>query len=575
MTKIQGNKNVVLNGRGTVILRPNDYVATGGEGCIYRKSNTIIKLYTDSNRMSREDLTTKIKILSKLKHKFVVTPTNIVLDKNGNPIGFYMPFAKGEPLSRVFTNDFRTRNNFGDDDACALVDGMRDVVQFAHSSGAVLVDANELNWLVKLYKQKTPEPKIIDVDSWAIGKWGAKVIMPSIRDWHTNSFNDKSDWFAWGIITFQIFTGIHPYKGKLKGYKPFDLQTRMRDNASVFTEGVRLNRAVRDFKAIPGPLLDWYVKVFEKGDRSTPPSPFETGVALMHGARVLHIVNTTSGNLIFDLLYKDEFVEEIFTCGVVRTKSGKLIDLACGKCIAQEVSVKAEVIRIENGWLCADEVDGQYIFYYINATSLQKVMLACQIEFNKLIRHQNRLFGVNEKGLTEVCIKFFATPVLLLAQTWHLVVNSVDWFDGVGVQDAFGAIYVILPFGQNQCAQVRVRELDGTKVVNARAGHRFVTFVVLDGGGNYQKIELSFDKNYQHYKLWQGATDNPNLNIATLPKGVCATIVEDGKLDIFVPSSGTLNSVQDKDISTTMMLTNWDNKVIYLKNGQVWQLRMK
>jgi len=178
--------------------------------------------------MLREGLVGKIKLLSKLQHKFIVAPTGIVQSKNGKPIGFCMPFSSGEPLPRVFTNDFRVRTGFDDKDASVLVHRMREVVQFAHSNRALLIDANEMNWLAVLAGNKGPEPRVIDVDSWAIGQWSAKVIMPSIRDWHAKQFDQNTDWFAWGIVTFQIYTGIHPYKGKLVGFKPSEMEKRMK-----------------------------------------------------------------------------------------------------------------------------------------------------------------------------------------------------------------------------------------------------------------------------------------------------------------------------------------------------------
>lgn len=576
MTKIKGKVKVTLGGRGTISLRPNDHVATGGEGSIYKKSNTVIKLYTDSNRMMRDNLVDKIKTLSRLNHKFIVLPKDIVFDERGNPIGFYMPFVKGEPLSRVFTNDFRAREGFDDGDASVLVDRMSNVVQFSHNNHALLVDANEMNWIVRTGGKGGVEPRAIDVDSWAIGQWGAKVIMPSIRDWHTQGFNKQTDWFAWGIVTFQVYTGIHPYKGTLSGYKPGDMEKRMKANASVFAKNVRLNRAVRDFSCIPGPLLDWYVATFKQGKRSVPPSPFDKGVATAQAAQVLRIVNTASGNLIFDKIYDGaDSVVRVFPCGAILLKSGKVITLSNGKCILKKCTRKVEVIRVQGGWLSADYISGNLRFQYINETSLQISELNCAITSKKLFRYENRLFCVMDNGLTEVVVKILGKPILSLGKTWGILTNSTKWFDGMGVQDAMGAMYLIAPFGDNLCAQVRVRELDGLRPIVGRAGNRFVVIIAIDKNGNYQKLEFSFDKLYQSYQVRQGTVDSSELNVAILPKGVCATVIDDGKLDIFVPSSDTLNSVEDKYISTDMILANWDNKVVYVKDGALWHVRMK
>ena len=577
MSKIQSKIDVTLAGRGVMTLRPNDHVATGGEGSIYKKSNTIIKLYTDIKKMLRDDFVEKIKALSRLKHKFVVSPIDIVLDARGNPIGFYMKFVGGEPLPRVFTNDFRNREGFDDEDASALVHRMRKVVQFAHDNKAVLVDANEMNWLVDLGSKKDPQPRAIDVDSWAIDKWNAKVIMPSIRDWHSSKFNEGTDWFSWGVVTFQVYTRIHPYKGRLQGYKPNEMEKRMKDNASVFTKDVRLNRAVRDFSVVPGPLLDWYEATFAKGNRSAPPSPFDKGIATINVARVLHMVSTPSGNLIFDKIYEagSDQVRRVFPCGIALLQSGKIISLVNGKTIASGFVSNTEVINVENGWLGAENIGGSMRFRYINSVSLQVEELSVPVKLMKLVRYESRLFGVTERGITEIVVKLLGKPILTLGGTWGVMTNSTRWFDGMGVQDALGAMYIVAPFGDEACAQIRVRELDGLRSITAVAGNRFVTIIAIDERGEYQKLEFSFDKQYRSYQLWQTITDNPELNLAILPKGVCATIVEDGKLDVFVSSNGTLNTVKNQHIATDMTLSNWNDKVIYNKDGDIWQLRMK
>ena len=214
-------------------------------------------------------------------------------------------------------------------------------------------------------------------------------------------------------------------------------------------------------------------------------------------------------------------------------------------------------------------------FRYINSVSLQAEELTLAAKLTKLFRYEDRLFGVTERGLTEIIVKILGRPILALGQTWGVLTNSTKWFDGVGVQDALGVMYIIAPFGTNACAQMRARELDGLCPIVARGGNRFVTIIAIDKNGDYQKLEFTFDKQHQSYKLWQAVVDSPDLNIAILPKGVCATVVEDGKLDIFVPSNGTLNVVKDKYIATDMTLANWGDKVVYIKDNDVWQLRMR
>ncbi len=568
---------VILEGRGPLTLRQNDYITTGGEGSVYRAKRTIIKVYTDPKKMQRDGMPDKIKLLSTIQHKYIVSPKGLVTNTRNSPIGYYMSFENGEHLSRVFTNDFRQREGFDDECAKTLVDRMRETIQFAHSKGAVLVDANELNWLVALQKLATPEPRAIDVDSWAIGRWPAKVIMPSIRDWHSKEFNQLTDWFSWGIVTFLVLTGIHPYKGKLDGYKSGELERRMRDNASIFNPGIRLNRAVRAFNCIPGPLRDWYHATFQLGERGIPPSPFETGKAVAVAARITHAVITTTGALIFDKLFgkAGDPVIRVWPCGIALLKSGELIQLANKRAVGKITFPDSEIIQVDRGWLIAERNNGNIDFRYINETSLKEEPVVLNIVGQHLLRYENRLFIVTEKGLTEVDFRNLGKPILSVGQTWGVMVNATKWFDGVGIQDAMGATFIIAPFGDKSCRQVRAQELDAITPITAKAGNRFISLVGIDKNGMYHKFEFTFDSNYKSYTLWQKGTDSPSLNIAILPKKVCATIVDDGELGIFVPVSGKVTKVGDKHITTEMTLSNWDDKVIYLHNDEIWQVRMK
>lgn len=581
MSVIKANTQIVLEGKGPLTLRQNDYKATGGEGSVYKVNGMAIKIYTDSDKVSRDGIPEKIKKLATFTHPYISVPQGLVFSENKKPIGFYMPYAEGEPLPRVFTNDFRNREGFDDRDAAKLVDRMRDVVCFAHGHGAILVDPNEFNWLTYLKGNDKPEPRIIDVDSWILGKMPATVaIMPSIRDWHTKGFNQMSDWFSWGVVTFQVFVGLHPYKGTLTSFENVSIEERMKERmkakASVFSKGVRLNRAVRDFNCIPNALRDWYEEVFQTDKRSVPPLSTDTSVAKAAVTRVVKVI-TISGSLVFDKIYSKtgDQVVHIWPCGVVLLASGELIELRLKRIIGNLNSKDGEVVTVDGGWLIVDWVNGQISFTYVNESSLQSENLSLTIKGYHIFRSDNRLFVVIDGGLTEIFFRVMGKAIIAVGQTWGAMVNSTKWFDGVGIQDAMGAMYAIVPFSDKSCTQVRVRELDGLKTVSAKAGNRYVVIVAADKNGEYHKIELVMSRDYTSYQASKTAVDSPDLNVALLPKGVGATIVDDGELIIFVPTSGAVNKVFDKYITTDIALANWDDRVLYIRNGEIWTVRLK
>jgi hypothetical protein len=588
----RGNIQVILEGRGPVTLRPNDHVAMGGEGSIYRVSDLVVKMYLDPVKMRQRGTPDKVrKLAALLKHPYIMTPIGLAVTAAGDPVGHYLPYVEdppvGHPLSRVFTNDFYQSEGFTDKLASKLVDRMRETVVYAHGCNALLIDPNELNWFA-LAVRKDPEPRIIDVDSWVVGPMPPTVaVMPSIRDWHAKKFGRESDWFSWAVVTFQVYTGIHPYKGTLDGYARTDMEQRMKDNASVFSSGVRLNRAVRDFSCIPAPLLDWYEATFQKGERAQPPSPFDTGVTTPRAAQVLRAVVTgKTGILVFEKLlgYPGDRIVRTFYCGVALLASGRLIDIATKRQIAVVSSTTCEVVKAGRGWLIGNfenrqafrSDSGQATFVYVSEASLRSEVLQLRMQAHRLIGYENRMFAVGDSGLTEIKSNLFGERLISSAgQTWGIIANSTKWFSGVGVLDIMGAKFVIAPFGENAVAQVPVRELNGIRIITAKAGNRFVSLIGIDKSGDYQKVELTFDREYRTYKAWVGTTDGPELNLAILPKGVCATIVKDGELDIFVPTSGSLTRVEDNQIATTMLLSNWGDRVIYVQDGEVWAVRMK
>ncbi len=575
-TNRTGNFQVILDGRGEVTIRQGDHVATGGEGSVFRLAGTVIKVYNDPQKMRRDNMVDKIKALTVLQHPYIVAPYGLVLDERGTPIGLYMPYIKdSEPFPRVFTNDYWTRSGFDDKDASALVNRMQEVVKFAHDKRAIIVDGNELSWLL-LMSGNGAEPRIIDVDSWSIGRWPPKVIMPSIRDWHMNGFNELTDWFSWGIVSFQVYTGIHPYKGTLDGYKPGELERRMQDNASVFAQSVRLNRNVRDFSRIPSRLLGWYVDTFQHGMREMPPSPFDTGVGAPRAAVVARTIVTTAGVLMYEKLYSDtrDPVIRIFPCGAVLLKSGRLYDLESKHELGTVKSRDCEVVKTEGRWLIADW-DGDKLEFAAVDRNRNEERLNLNLNGYRLLQYNDRLFVHTDQGLTELKLKVVGRSFLVPDQTWGVMRYSTRWFDGVGIMDALGAAFVIVPFGDRAVAQVRVRELDGLKPVMAKAGNRFVAIMTIDKDGQYKKLELTFDRRCNSYTVWEGQADSPELNMAMLPRGVVAMITQDGELNIFVPTSGTLNKVQDKDITTDMILANWGDSAVYIRNGEVWSMRMQ
>lgn len=572
-----GPLKVTLDGRGPLTLRETDYVTSGGEGSIYKTGSTIVKIYTDTAKMARDGMPEKINLLARLQHRGIVAPQGLVLDDQRQPVGFFMPFVEGEPMSRVFVSDFRARTGFADKDAVALAASMHEIVAYAHGAQALMVDANELNWMVGFSKGTPAAATVIDVDSWAVGRWPATVIMPSIRDWHSHSFDRSTDWFAWGVVAFQIFTGIHPFKGKLDGYKPGDLVLRMKANASVFATGVRLPAAVRDFGCIPGPLMDWFQATFQQGARSMPPSPTDISRPAK-AAQVLRGITTgATGALVLEKLFErsGDAVVRVWANGAVRLASNQIVDLATGRLLLVASHADTEVVKCSGGWMVASrDMGAETNIVHVSDDSDALTALSLGLAISRVFRAGEKLFAITSREMVEIECRMLGRPQVTVGRRWSMAVNSTTWLDDIAVTDVLGSAFVVLPLAEGGVTQIRVPELDGAKVVAGKAAGRFAAFTTMEKSGDYRKIELTFDKTFTSYSEWTGPADTAELNMGILPRGVVATIVNDGELAIVVPTTGTVKKISDRGITTAMKLAAWGEKIVYIADGAVWQMRV-
>src|SRR5271166_5171029 len=138
--------NVFVQGVGDVALNNSNFIFQGGEGSIYAKGDSAYKIYTDLNKMIP---TAKIGELQAIDDDKVIRPQHILLDKKASPIGYSMRYLKDtSSLCQLFTKAFRDRNKIGNDTILHLVRGMQDTIDHIHSKQILIVDLNEMNFLV-------------------------------------------------------------------------------------------------------------------------------------------------------------------------------------------------------------------------------------------------------------------------------------------------------------------------------------------------------------------------------------------------------------------------------------------
>ncbi len=251
-----------INGKVIPPFSDRDFKCKGGEANLYIRGGIAYKICHNPSIMIPE---AKVKELQALDSPLIIKPINYIFDETVL-IGFTMKALDDTcvPLVKLFTNGFRDAHNISNDHIIALCQNIKAETQDIHSKNILIVDGNELNYMVE---DDFVTPYFIDVNSWKTPSFPATAIMPSIKDFSTKGFSVLTDWFSFAIISFQLFIGMHPFGGIVDGFKKKDLAGRIKANVSILNPKVTVPAAARDFSLIPAAYMDWYFKLFEKGER--------------------------------------------------------------------------------------------------------------------------------------------------------------------------------------------------------------------------------------------------------------------------------------------------------------------
>lgn len=252
------------------ISNKGHFLTQGGEGDIYKYGNYIVKVFLDGKHVLTPE---KFNDLSKIQSANVVKPLALLkTDEYGKVVGFLSNYIDNvDQLSLYFTKDFKISNSLSNQDILDLVINMQKTVKSIHQAGCQIVDLNEYNILVSKKDKRTPY--FIDTNSYQTPTSKATALMESVKD-HTiqnNNYNEMSDWYSFGILIFQLFTNLHPYKGRHPNYKINELSKRMKEGVSVLDSKSTIPKNVESFSTIPTEYMDWFVELFKNNKRVLPP----------------------------------------------------------------------------------------------------------------------------------------------------------------------------------------------------------------------------------------------------------------------------------------------------------------
>lgn len=539
-----------------------DFLAAGGEGKIYVKGNKVYKV-CEAGKMIPEG---KFSELSVINDPHVIKPEEILVDSRNNDCGYTMKYLKDtNAVCQLFTKAFRIRNNIQPETILDLIRQMQKTIHSIHNHNILIVDMNEFNFLVD---DKFKDVYFIDVNSYQTPHYPAMAIMDSIRDRHNHKFSRGTDWFSFGIISFQMFIGIHPYKGKHPSFT--DLDARMHNNISIFNKEVKYPAAAcQPFSVIPDSYMQWYKAIFDKGERLAPPNDL---------VATIHVVTPTVklvGGKVLAIDKLREFPSDIISYNY---SSGREVFVTKNKIYVDKLEYENPNGKVNIGFTktntpIAAWIDGESV-------KLKNVMDNCDINFtcaaNKIMDFNGRIYVQN--GMNIIEIQFTEMKNKVLASS-HIVANvleqSTRFFNGVIIQNLFDAYYVSIFPQSKQCRQFAVRELDGLRVIDAKCENKILMIVAVDKKGHYNRFTLSINDDWQTYSVTKKENITyTGLNFTVMDNGVCIHIDEDENIEIFQKITNT-KVVTDDIINNDMLLCHKGATAMFTKENAIYSVTMK
>ena len=511
-----GNITLYDSKNKPVQLNDANYLTRGGEGNIYKEKGLIYKVYNDQKYQL---LQAKIDVLRAVSIPNMAKPIDKLFTRDGLFSGIVLPYVSGHLLCKAFSTHWRNSNNFGLKESLDVIKEMRATTLAAHQAGMVMVDANETNWIIN---GKTVTA--IDVDSWQTRDFPAIAVMPSIRDYNSRTFNTDTDWFSFGVVTFQLLTGIHPYKGTHPNYGKGSLEQRMRDRISVFDSAIKLPAATRSFKDIPPKLLRWYEQTFNTAMRTEPPSVF--GSAVNASAVTVHY--QTVAQQLLKISKVGELSSKItgshngylLSCDTVWDSYGKKTVPQLGlDDIAAIKAKKAAIIRFALSTIYVKLGTDTLMVRNLDNNELTSMPISA----DTLWVASNRLFATTQytNGLPEITFRIIQGRITAVnAQRWPIRILSSRLFRNVIIQDCLGSAWISIPVTDG-LLNAPAPELKGYTILDAFGVDRYNIWISAIERKSGDTVRLHFSYSVNRFMLADSElVEDLDLNAALNAKGV-------------------------------------------------------
>lgn len=214
-----------------------DEINRGGEG-------RILTIKTDASRLAKIYLPgkpvlslEKFNSLCKIKKTEFIMPETLLFDGK-HPAGYIMEYLEKKylPFSSLFSKNFCKKNGIDFKFKSELARKLAESIRYLHEKKIIIGDLNPYN----LFFKTDGSLKFIDTDSYQCpGHPHSGLVLEEVRDFQQNGkINKESDYFAYAVLLFYMFSFTHPFRGIHPDYK--SLRERVIMNLPIFAGDPKL-----------------------------------------------------------------------------------------------------------------------------------------------------------------------------------------------------------------------------------------------------------------------------------------------------------------------------------------------
>lgn len=556
---------VVLFNNSQVTLNDSDVIGGGGEGEVFCKNGYAIKLYHDLNKALPLAKIRELEVLKDIPN--VLGPQYPVYSRSSELVGFAMPYVSGlDYFVKLFNKAYKLQNQVSLYDLARIGEKMRATFEAIHARGCLIVDANEMNFLIQ---RDLGQVFFIDVDSYQTKTYRATAIMDSIRDRKVvnNNFTQFSDWFSYAVLLSQVFLNTHPYKCIHPDYKRSEWQKMMDDSVSIFNPKSKMPPNSEDLSVLPQAWRHWLERVLEHGERTVPPS-CSSGVPSIAQAPT---PKTVFSNETFSLQEVFSLSEDIEAHDFFNNASiGKSGFYKNGIKIRNKVqNWKNHLLRSQDGGLIIVEYSAASAILKISDSAGNEI---CKFETNSYFCGENKVYWTASGFFWSVSINKFGEKYAPNISKLISSTVSTQFFDGFASMIFFDKFVFAIP---TEKGIVTLQIKDPSPPCRILSGVRRGNFLVLisEKNGAYFRHLICVENEKVNYFETLPLQDFEEANLARLDNGIFASQTEDS-IEIF-SSPWKRKKIANSPLRNGESIFAYGNGVYFLSEKKVIKLSIK